>query len=171
VRTTLRWPALLLLVTSTACGGDGGGAAEGGFSGTWTSRPKQHSESKEAVELFGESNVQRLHDLGNSLTPPIRLELRADGRFEAVGRLTPTGDDGGKARGRWEGRGSSVRLSVESVEGAPGLARTLVLPAEGLALTWGASSPRPAAPPSGGADDDSDVEDADADDEVYLFRE
>ena len=106
MRARLGTAVLLLALSPAACGG--GEDSEQGFAGVWTSRPKQHAESKEAVELFGESNVQRLHELGNALTPPIRLDLRPDGRFEAAGRLVPAGDDGGKAWGRWERRASSV---------------------------------------------------------------
>jgi hypothetical protein len=168
VRTSLRAVVLALALAPAACGGSESGSGQG-FAGHWTSRPKQHAESKEAVELFGEGNVQRLHELGNALTPPIRLDLRADGRFDAQGRLTPGGDDGGRAWGRWQPPASGVRLSVEGVEGAPGLARSLVLPHEGLALTWGASGPRP--PPKPSDDDSDDGEPLGDDDEVYLFRE
>src|SRR5262245_52797552 len=90
VRVSLRAVALLALALP-ACGGP---EAKPSFAGHWTSRPTHHSESKEAVEFFGEAAVQRMHDAGNSMTPPLDLDLLADGRFEAHGRLTPsTGDE------------------------------------------------------------------------------
>src|SRR5262245_60173665 len=111
----------LLLVLALGSAGCGKVESAPSYTGQWTSRPKEHSESKEAVEFFGESAVQRLHELGNAITPPIELDLRPDGRFEAHGRLTPSGDNEGRASGSWKQAGSSVRLTVEHAEGAPGL--------------------------------------------------
>lgn len=150
----------LLLIVALANAGCGESAKAPVFVGHWTSRPQQHNESKEAVEFFGEGAAQRLNDLGNALTPPVDLELKPSGMFVARGRLTPDGDDSGHAWGMWKKEAAGVRLAVQGSEGAPGLSSTLVLPAEGVSLTWGKVAPK------GGAESEGD-----SDDQVRLFRE